>query len=289
MNDKPLVSTITPTFNSAKYLEECLESVLRQDYPNTEHVLVDGCSTDGTLDILRKYHKKYPERVYYISEKDKGACDAVTKGLKMAKGTIFGFLGSDDTYPLGAIAKVIKAFKKYPEAGLVYGNCNVINGQGQFTHTAYAQDFDLEESIHTFCRMFTPAIFYKKEVVDKIGYMDGSINACDYDFVLRAGKFFKFQRIDESLANFRMHKDSVTCSKTAVYMYAWQNFKVAHRYGATLYGARARNLVVTFLTQPFRPILAPIYHNRILYPTLKILLHKVIGGRPEPDRRPELK
>ena len=243
-----IVSTITPTLNRAEYVEECIESVLNQNCSDVEHVLVDGCSTDGTLDILGRYSKLYPERIRYVSEKDRGACDAISKGLKMAKGSIFGFLGSDDTYPANVIAKVIDAFNRYPDVGLIYGNCNVINAQGQFTHTVYAADFDREEAIHTFCGMYTPAMFFRKEVVDRIGYMDGTINACDYDFILRASKMFKFQRIDESLANFRMHSGSVTCSKGAAYMYAWQNFKVAHRYGAKLYGPRARNIIMTYLT-----------------------------------------
>ena len=280
MKDRLLVSTITPVLNRAEYLEECIESVLKQDYSNVEHVLVDGGSTDGSLDILEEYRRRYPKRVRYISEKDRGACDAINKGLRMAKGQILGFLGSDDTYPTDAISKVIKAFSEYPDVGLIYGNCNIIDGRGQFTHLAYAADFDREEAIHSYCAMFSPSMFYKKEVIDKIGYMDWTLHVGDFDLILRASRIFVFQRIDEVLSNFRMHKGSVTCSRSAVYMYAWENFKVARRYGAKIYGPRARSLVVTCLTQPFRPILAPIYHNKVLYPTLSRLIHKVIGGRP---------
>ena len=276
------ISVITPVLNRDKYLEECIESVLKQSHHDTEHVLIDGCSEDGTLDILRRYSELYPERIRYISERDKGACDAISKGLRLASGAAFGFLGSDDIYPLDAMAKVNDAFRRYPDVGLIYGNCNIIDGAGQFTHTVYAADFDLKEAIHTFCGMYTPAMFYKREVVDRIGYMDGTINACDYDFILRAARAcVKFQRVDEPLANFRMHNGSVTCSRGAQYMYAWQNFKVAHRYGAKLYGPRARNIIMTYLTYPLRPILAPIYHNRVLYPMLSRMLHKVIGGKPE--------
>jgi len=281
MNNKPLVTTITPVLNRDKYLEECIESVLNQSYPYTEHILIDGGSTDGTLDILKEYSIKYPSRVWYISGKDRGACDAISKGMKIMKGSVYGFLGSDDTYPADAISKVVDAFRSRPDISVVYGNCNIVDGEGQFMHIAYAEDFELEEAIHTYCKIFSPALFYKTEVIDKVGYMDGSINVGDYDLILRAALAgFRFQRINEVLANFRMHPESVTCSSSAVYMYARENFKVARRYGAKVYGPRGRNLVVTYLIQPFRPILAPLYHNRLLFPLLSKLLHKIIGGKP---------
>src|SRR3972149_511511 len=122
--DKPLVSIITMVLNGVKYLEECIQSVLTQNYPHIEHIFVDGGSTDGTVEILTKYQTKYPNRIRFISEPDKGPGDAWNKGIRMAKGEIFGFLGSDDVSEPGAIISVVEFFKSNPDAYFVFGECN---------------------------------------------------------------------------------------------------------------------------------------------------------------------
>ena len=275
------VSVIVPVLNNVKHVEACILSFLGQSYIDAELLLIDGASTDGTLEILEEYHAKYPDRVRYISEKDRSAGDAINKGLKIARGSVVGFLGADDTYEPNTLVIVIETFAKHPDAGVVFGNCNTIDEEGQFLSVSYARDFNLEEAIHSHCYMYTPAVFFKKGVTDKLEPWDWTINACDFDFFLRAGILgIKFQRVDVVLTNFRLREGSISCAKGAVYMYAWQNFKVAHRYGAKIYEPRGRNLIVTYLTHPLRFILAPIYHNRVLYPILGKIFHKIIGGKP---------
>lgn len=273
----PLVSIITPVLNGIKYLEECIQSVLNQDYPYIEHVFVDGGSSDGTLDVLTSYRTKHPDRVRFVSEPDKGACDAWNKGLKIARGGIFGWLGSDDTYEPDAVMAVVEFFRSNPDAYFVFGDCNNIDEKGQLISRSYSEDFNLEKAIKNSCAMFTPSVFFKREVVERVGFMDPSLNVCDFDFYLRAGKVFHLYRIDKVLANFRMHEGSITGAAGSIYMYARENFMVARRHGASIFCPRARNYLVTMLTRPIRPILVPIYRFKPLRPILVPLYHFITG------------
>jgi glycosyltransferase involved in cell wall biosynthesis len=124
--DLPLVSIIIPSFNQGDFIERTLLSILKQEYSNIEIIVVDGASTDQTLEILRRYSDKYPN-VQWLSEKDEGYADAVNKGLKLAKGNIIGIQSSDDYYNSNAIAEAVKLFLCYPEASLVTGRRIRIN------------------------------------------------------------------------------------------------------------------------------------------------------------------
>ena len=119
--DLPLVSIITPSFNQAKFIEETIKSVLSQDYPNIEHIVVDGNSKDGTLEILKRYASSLGNRFRFISEPDQGQSNAINKGVKMANGDIIGWLNSDDTYFPEAVKKGVNALQAQPELAMVYG------------------------------------------------------------------------------------------------------------------------------------------------------------------------
>lgn len=127
----PLISIITPSFNQGQFIEETLKSVASQTYKNYEHIIIDGGSTDGTIEILKKYQKKYPDKIKWISEKDKGQSDAINKGLKMAKGEILCYLNSDDVFYYYTLETVVNFFKKHKEVYWVTGDYEIINEESK--------------------------------------------------------------------------------------------------------------------------------------------------------------
>ena len=258
----PLVSIITPVHNGIKYLQECIQSVLNQSYPHIEHIFTDGGSTDGTLEMLASYQSKYPDRVRFISEPDKGACDAWNKGLKMAEGEILGWLGADDLYEPDAIRMVVEFFKTNTDAYFVFGDCNYIDEKGEVTGKHRTKDFDLEEAINDACYIPCPSAFYRREVVERVGLMDTSIHACDQDYWIRVGKVFRMHRIEKTLSNFREQKASVSGAKGAGKMYALEGFIINRRYGGRILSPRVIRYLIyrSRITAWTVPVLTPVWN-----------------------------
>ncbi len=117
--DYPRISIVTPSYNQAKYLPETIESVLRQDYPNLEYIIIDGGSTDGSVEVIRRYESRL---AYWVSEKDSGQSEAINKGFRRASGTLFNWLNSDDVLFPGALQRLAQAFREHPEADMVVGD-----------------------------------------------------------------------------------------------------------------------------------------------------------------------
>jgi glycosyltransferase involved in cell wall biosynthesis len=126
-SDLPRVSIITPSYNQASFLEETICSVLEQDYANLEYIIVDGGSKDGSVEIIRRYESQL---AWWVSEPDQGQTDALNKGFGMASGDILAWLNSDDTYLPGAISGAVEYLMSHPEAGLVYGDANLVDENG---------------------------------------------------------------------------------------------------------------------------------------------------------------
>src|SRR5688572_17831514 len=128
MEESPLVSIITPSFNQARFLEETIQSVLSQDYANIEYLIVDGGSTDGSLEIIKRYAGRL---AWWVSEKDQGQTDAINKGFARAQRKILAWLNSDDTYLPHAVSEAAAYLLSNPEAGMVYGDANLIDEAGR--------------------------------------------------------------------------------------------------------------------------------------------------------------
>ena len=164
----PLVSIITPSFNQARYLEDTIRSVLGQDYPRVEYSIIDGASSDGSVDIIRKYADKL---TWWVSEKDSGQAEAINKGFVRAQGEIVAWLNSDDTYLPEAISAAVKAFQKNPDVVLVYGNLLAIDEHGQTINLLNYNQLSLKDLL-CFQIIGQPAVFFRREALEKVGNLD---------------------------------------------------------------------------------------------------------------------
>ena len=168
----PLVSIITPSFNQAAFLQETIRSVLEQDYPNTEYLVVDGGSTDGSVEILRKYADRI---TWWVSEPDKGQADALNKGLARAKGEFIAWLNSDDIYRPGAIGQAVDVLLKNPELGMVYSKLDSIDRTGELFNTISYRQYDLLDLL-TFRIIGQPTVFMRHAVLERAGPLDPTYN-----------------------------------------------------------------------------------------------------------------
>jgi glycosyltransferase involved in cell wall biosynthesis len=206
---EPVVSIITPSYNQGRYIEATIQSVLNQDYPHLEYIVVDGGSSDNTIEVL----KKYDGRLTWISEKDRGQADAINKGFRMAKGEIVAWLNSDDTYLPGAIRHAVGYFEAHPEIGLLYGEGYHIDEDGDLIERYYTEPFDYRR-LGEVCFICQPTVFIRAEVIRAVGPLDITLNYClDYEFWMRIAKRFQIGYLDAYLANSRLHTDTKTLSR----------------------------------------------------------------------------
>ncbi|MGM0879648.1 MAG: glycosyltransferase family 2 protein [Bacillota bacterium] len=200
----PLVSVITPSYNQADFIQETIDSVWAQDYPNLEHIVIDGGSTDGTVEILKKY-THLGERFRFISEPDHGQSDAINKGLKLANGEFIGWLNSDDTYLPGAISKAVDALREHSDWAVVYGNAYHVNQHNQILNPYPIKPFN-RKHLFEFCIICQPAAFLRKDIFEAVGGVDETLHFCmDYDLWIRISKDYPIGYINEDLANSRLH------------------------------------------------------------------------------------
>lgn len=210
------ISIITTNYNTDKYLEQTIQSVLNQkgDF-ELEYIITDGGSTDNSLDII----KKYKDRLKYISEKDKGQSDGINKGLKMATGDIVAFLNADDVYTDGALDKVVTYFKENPDCMWLTGYCKIIDENGKQIKkyiTEYKnrrlRKFTFEQLLIENC-ISQPATFWRRKLHDEVGYIDESLHySMDQDLWARFASKYKLHLIKDYLAEFRFTPDTKTGS-----------------------------------------------------------------------------
>lgn len=165
---QPLVSIITPSYNQAAFLEETLHSVFSQEYPNLEYIVVDGGSTDGSVDVIKKYANKL---TWWVSEPDAGQADAINKGLARAKGEIVAWLNSDDVYRPGAIQQAVSALQQHPAAGMVYADLDSIDRTGRVFNTIRYRQFSLLDLL-SFEIIGQPTVFMRRAVLQQAGALD---------------------------------------------------------------------------------------------------------------------
>lgn len=205
-NQEILVSVVTPSYNQAQYLEQTMRSVLDQDYPHIEYFVMDGGSTDGSLEIIQKHASRLAG---WVSEKDKGQADAVNKGFARANGEIIGWLNSDDIYYPGAITGAVNAFKEHPEASIVFSDVNSIDSQGQPFNRMVFGDWKLKD-LMSFNIISQPGVFMRRAVLEEAGYL-----GLDFHYLLDVELWLRMTAIAEPFyvqnvvwSAARMHEDA---------------------------------------------------------------------------------
>lgn len=223
MNEFPKITIITPSYNQGHFIEQTILSVIEQKYPNLEYFIIDGGSTDNTVDIIKKYEEHI---TYWVSEKDKGQSHAINKGLDKATGQIINWLNSDDYYEPHSLFKVATAFNRGEHVKVVCGRSRLFNKQKTVAYSPGTDVYtdNLAKTIG-WARIDQPETFFKAEVVKEMGLLDNRLHyLMDRDWWVKYLLLFGIKgvvKIPDTLVNFRLHEDSKTVSQNS-------NFQVEH-------------------------------------------------------------
>jgi glycosyltransferase involved in cell wall biosynthesis len=211
---QPLVSIVTPSFNQGAFIERTIRSVKNQEYPRIEHVIMDGASTDGTLDVLRRYEATYPLRWY--SEPDKGQSDAVNKALALISGEIVGWLNSDDVYVSRNVVSVVaEAFANNPGVGVVYGNVLEIDEHDRIQRLRRNIPRASWRLLVAFNFISQPAVFFRRSALASERLNTALHFVMDYDLWLRLRQREEFCHLDRFLAGVRYHSGAKNLRRKA--------------------------------------------------------------------------
>jgi glycosyltransferase involved in cell wall biosynthesis len=208
--DKPLITIITVVFNGEKYLEQTIQSVINQTYDNVEYIIIDGGSTDGTLDIIKKY-EDYID--YWVSEKDGGMYNAINKAIKASIGDVIGLVNSDDFLNNKNIIKIISEFFNNSSYEGIYGNEIDVDKDGNILKKVYTYNVTYKELLFSQHSTFVPhpTLYLKRNAFHKIGLYDENYKyASDYLFILKCLEYLKINHINYFLISFRVHNESIT-------------------------------------------------------------------------------
>ncbi len=246
MKKEPLVTIVTPSYNQAAYLEETIQSVLNQDYKNIQYIIVDGASTDGSVDLIKRYENKI---IKWISESDRGQTDAINKGFSLAKGEIIGWLNSDDTLLPHAVSEAVRFLIDNPAVGLIYGDANFIDGNSEVIGKFPAAQTTLKKLRRGYVHIPQQASFFRKSLWDRVGPLDPSFYfAMDYDLWVRLASVSEIKYLHRLWANFRLHANAKTISADDR---CWpEMLRVHYRDG----GSRFSQIVIKYY---LRKIVAP--------------------------------
>ena len=207
---QPLVTIVTPSFNQGHFIRATIESVLSQDYPNIEYIIMDGGSKDSTAAVAAEYSS----RLKFIPEKDRGQSHAINKGFQMAKGEIVSWLNSDDVILTGAVGVAVAAFEKDPLLGAVYGEGYLIDYDGKVkSRFPWTGPFNLWKLVYLSDYILQQTVYFRRSVFGELGYLDESLNwGMDWDILIRIGKRHPMLYLPEYMGSLREYGEAKTFS-----------------------------------------------------------------------------
>jgi glycosyltransferase involved in cell wall biosynthesis len=204
--NQPLVTIVTPSYNQGGFIRATIESVLSQDYPRIEYIIMDGGSTDETARVAAEY----AERLTWISEKDRGQSHAINKGFQMARGEIVAWLNSDDILLPGAVSAAVKAFERAPDAGAIYGEGYLMDREGRFTRRfPYTEPLVMWKLVYLSDYILQQATFFRRDAIEAVGWLDESLHyTMDWDVLIKLAKRFGLYYTPDFLGALREYPEA---------------------------------------------------------------------------------
>lgn len=210
MKPVPKITIVTPSYNQSQFLEKTILSILDQNYPALEYIIIDGGSTDGSVDIIRKYEKYLH---YWVSEKDNGQAHAINKGFAISTGDILNWINSDDRLKPDALNSLLELVRLYPDAGAWVGSCDTVDAEGRLLKTYIPKGLTRDQMANWGYtgHFFQPSCFIARTAWEKYGPLNEGIYTCfDYDLYLRISTEFEFRGVEAAWTEATIHKDAKT-------------------------------------------------------------------------------
>lgn len=207
----PTLSVVTPSLNSEQFIEDAIQSVLRQPDARVEHIIVDGTSNDRTISIVKQYSE-----VQWISEPDGGQSDAINKGFLRANGDLVGWLNADDYYLPGGLAAIARAAQEHPEADVIYGDCVFVDSGGKIVRSKVEHGFDRSVLLYFGCYIPSTSTFFRRRVIEAGMLLDCDYRVCmDFEYFARlAHAGFRFHYLPRFIAAFRWHGGNISLKQS---------------------------------------------------------------------------
>lgn len=267
------ISIVTPSFNQGEYLPQAIQSVVDQKYPDWEHIIYDGGSTDQTLKILEEYKKHYPNNVFWVSEKDKGQSDALNKALRRASGDLLVWLNTDDYFEAGTFHTIAHYFQQHPDVDMVYGKAlahNMLETETK-TYELPTQPFNLRALINDNNYMVYLTVFWRRSLLETVGCFNEDLHySMDLDYYIRVGLKAKIDYIPQLFGHFRIHGSSKSGASSDRFWKEWR--RISRQNGGAFfseaYKRHVRQNVSMFLLKTPRGLRRAVYR-----------LKRVIGKR----------
>jgi glycosyltransferase involved in cell wall biosynthesis len=206
--DLPRISIVTPSFNQAAFIERTICSVLDQNYPNLEYIIIDGGSTDGSVEVIRRYEKHL---TFWVSEQDRGQSHAINKGLKIATGDWIAWQNSDDIFYPGTFESLANAARKNSQSNLIIGNMNMIDEQGDVINDLKYVTPTYESLLAEGMVLTNQAAFWRRSIHQKIGYLKEDLHyGFDFEWFLRILQYGRATHVNKTWGGLRMHPETKT-------------------------------------------------------------------------------